>query len=172
MADKVVKTAKASMKNLNIAPRKVRLIADLVKGQSAVGAIGQLQVLPQRSTEPIIKLIKSALANAQDNNLDTRKLVLESITVNKGRTLKRGLSRGRGRVTPIRKAQSHVDLILKESDKVIAPAFVIHEKPKKVKEFKPSEEPKEKPKFKEEGEVNKKGKQPGFMKKLFRRKAI
>ena len=171
MADKKEKIVKASMKNLNISPRKVRLVANLIKGQTAVGAIAQLQVLPNRSTDPLIKLVRSALASAQNLNLDTRKLVVDTISVNKGRTLKRGMARGRGRVTPIRKTQSHIDLILKESDKVVAPAYTVPQKPKKVKEFTPSDDRQEKPKFKEE-EIKQGRKKDGFMKKIFQRKAI
>ena len=171
MADKKPKIAKASMKNLNIAPRKVRLVADLIKGQTAVGAIAQLQVLPKRSTDALIKLIRSALANAQELNLDTRKLVVDNITVNKGRTLKRGLSRGRGRVTLVRKIQSHIDLTLKESDKVVAPTYTVPQKPKKVKEFTPREEPKDKPKFTED-DIKHGKKKSGFMKRIFQRKAV
>ncbi|MBU2101403.1 50S ribosomal protein L22 [Patescibacteria group bacterium] len=166
------KISKASIKNLNISPRKVRLVADLIRGQSVNEALAQLQMIGKRSSEPMTKLIKSATFNARERGLDVNKLLIDTITVDKGRVLKRGLSRGRGRVTPLEKKQSHINLTLREDASVKSPKFVFHEKPKKVKAEKRA--PKEdKPKYEKGDESSKKErKKSGFVNKFFQRKSV
>ena len=164
---------KASLKNLKIAPRKVRLVADLVKGMHVTEALAQLETMTQRSVGPISKLIRSAIANAKEQELDTEKLVIQSIRVDKGIKLKRAIPRARGRATVIEKKMSHVMLELKVSDHVSAPGYTLHEKPKKekkVKEEKETQAPK--PKHEEtKAEKTEKAKK-GFGKKVFRRKSV
>ncbi len=174
MAEKQEKIATASIANLNIAPRKVRLVADLVKGQPVVSALAQLQALPNRSSGPIEKLIHSAVTNAQVKNMDLSKLVIQSLTVNKGRILKRMKAKSRGMAGLVQHIQSHVHLTLKESLDLKGPAFVLPQKIKKVKKTKRETEAKgkEKLQFKETEEKPKPKKKGGFASKFFQRKSI
>ncbi|MDA1334428.1 MAG: 50S ribosomal protein L22 [bacterium] len=105
-------TAKLSF--LRIAPRKVRLLADLVKGSEVSIAINQLTINTKRSAEPLLKLIKSAVANAHENSKvpEGTPLYIRSLRVDEGRTLKRMMPRARGRATTIRKRSSHITLEL------------------------------------------------------------
>lgn len=100
----------AKLTNYRQAPRKVRLIADLVRGKSAEHALALLSMLPKRGAEPMAKLIKSAIANAKD--LSAADLYIASIQVNGGVVLKRSMPRARGRAAQILKRTSHVTLSL------------------------------------------------------------
>ncbi len=104
----------AYLGSLRIAPRKVRLLIDLVKGMDARDAEAQLRSLPKRGAEPILKLIKSAIANAYHNAKIAKAtpLIITDFRVDEGRTLKRSMPRARGRAFPIRKRTSHVSLTL------------------------------------------------------------
>lgn len=106
----------AKLSNYRQSPRKVRLIADLVRGKSAAEAISQLQFMPKRSSGPITKLIQSALANAENMSLDKATLVVSEIRVDKGVTLKRSMPRARGRAFPINKRSSHILVTLDSKD--------------------------------------------------------
>lgn len=103
-----VSTAKLS--NYRQAPRKVRLIADLVRGKSADRALALLSMLPKRGSEPMAKLIKSAIANAKET--PSSELYISSIAVNGGVVLKRSMPRARGRAFQILKRTSHITLSL------------------------------------------------------------
>lgn len=104
---------KAELNYLRIAPRKVRLAADMIKGLDARRAILALHHLPKRSALPIEKLIRSAIANASHNfQLDEQGLYIKDIRVNQGTMLKRFTPRAFGRAAPIRKKTSHVLLTL------------------------------------------------------------
>lgn len=106
---------KASLNNYRQAPRKVRLVADLVRGKTAGDAIKVLHVTPKRATAPMLKLIESALANAKSNGVTApESLVIKMIQVNKGVTLKRMMPRARGNAARINKRSSHVTLELGE----------------------------------------------------------
>ncbi|PIR97779.1 MAG: 50S ribosomal protein L22 [Candidatus Colwellbacteria bacterium CG10_big_fil_rev_8_21_14_0_10_42_22] len=172
MTNQVTKTVTASIKNLNVSPRKVRLVTDLIKGQPIESALAQLQMNSKRASAPISKLVKSAIANARERGFDVNKLIIDNITVDKGRVLKRGRSGGRGRVTLVEKKQSHINLILKEDNETKRPSFTIHEKPKKVKEFKERTSKKEKPKYEQDEDTKKKKKKSGFVNKFFQRKSV
>ncbi|OGD32137.1 50S ribosomal protein L22 [Candidatus Azambacteria bacterium RIFCSPHIGHO2_02_FULL_52_12] len=105
----------ASLKNLRIAPRKVRLIAGLIRGLDVAKAKTQLHFLVKKTAEPMEKLLDSALANAKHNfKLNPADLYISEIYVNEGAVLKRGRSRARGRVFPIRKKTSHIHLTLSQ----------------------------------------------------------
>lgn len=106
--------AKAVLNNLRIAPRKVRLVANLIKGMSVDQARGQLKFLAKRSSEPVLKLLNSAVANAKNFDLDEKNLYISSIFVDSGQTLKRWLPRAFGRATPIMKRSSRITIILNE----------------------------------------------------------
>lgn len=106
---------KVQLKHLRISPRKVRLVADLVRGLDVSTAQEQLMNLEKKSCKPILKLLNSALANAEHNfELQTDNLYIEKIFVEDGPTLKRWMPRAHGRATTIRKRTSHIYLILGE----------------------------------------------------------
>ena len=99
----------ATLKNYRQSPRKVRLIADLVRGKSIDSAENILTFAVKRSSPVILKLIKSAVANATNNSGVSREsLFIKTITVNKGVVLKRSMPRARGSASAIRKHTSIV----------------------------------------------------------------
>ena len=98
-----------------MSPRKVRLLADMVRGMDVANAIIQLTFSSKDAARPVRKLIESAAANAVNNHGMTKeKLVVSTITVDGGPTIKRSTPRAHGRATPIRKRTSHVNVILTE----------------------------------------------------------
>ena len=103
----------ASLNNYRQSPRKVRLVANLVRGKTAAQAVGILTFLPKRSTGPILALLNSALANAKNNfNIDTNSLFVKEIRVDGGVTMKRSMPRARGTAYRINKRTSHILLTL------------------------------------------------------------
>lgn len=116
---------KATLTNYRQSPRKVRLVAHAVKGKTIAQAEVELSYMPKRAADPIKKLIKSAVANAQNAGVDTSALVIKSIEVNKGLVMKRYMPRAMGSAKPIRKKMSHVDVVLAEKE-------VVKKKPKPV----------------------------------------
>jgi len=104
---------KAELKNYQQSPRKVRLLADLVRGMDANRALAELSFMPQRAAIAVSKLVSSALANAQNNfKVDTDGLVIKTITVDEGKTLKRYRPRSRGMANPIRRRSSIIKIML------------------------------------------------------------
>ncbi len=101
--------ATAKLTNYRQAPRKVRLLADLVRGKSADRALNLLANLPKRASDPMAKLIKSAVSNAK---VPATELYIQKIEVNGGIVFKRHMPRARGRASAIRKKTSHVTLSL------------------------------------------------------------
>ncbi len=99
---------KASLSNFRISPRKMRLVAGLVRGKSVPAALDQLTFLAKRSAEPMAKLIKSAVANARTNSKHEGELVIKSVRVDGGQVLKRMMPRAMGRGAQILKRSSHV----------------------------------------------------------------
>ena len=107
------KLIKAKLNYLRIAPRKVRLVADLIRRQKAVDALQQLQFLNKKATLPLIKLLQSAIANAKnDFQVEESNLFISKITVDEGPKLKRWRAVSRGRAAPIQKKTSHITLVL------------------------------------------------------------
>lgn len=102
--------ATAKLKNYRQAPRKVRLVADLVRGKSVDRALAQLSMLPKRASEPMAKLIRSAAANAKD--IAPSDLYISTIEVNGGIVFKRHMPRARGKAAQILKRTSHITLAL------------------------------------------------------------
>ena len=103
----------ATLKNYRQSPRKVRLIADLVRGKSIDSAENILAFAVKRSSPVILKLIKSAVANATNNSgVSKESLFIKTITVNKGVVLKRSMPRARGSASAIRKHTSIVKVEL------------------------------------------------------------
>ena len=99
---------KAFLKNYRQSPRKVRLIADLVRGKKVSEALTTLQFVDKRAAGPFAKMIKSAVANATDQGKDTANLVVKTVTVNKGVTYRRMMPRARGSASRINKRNSHI----------------------------------------------------------------
>lgn len=103
---------KASLKNYHQSPRKVRLVADLIRGKSVQQAKRSLMFMPKYAAPAIGKLLDSAIANARSSGLSADELIIKMITVNKGLVSKRGRPFARGRSGVIRKMFSHVTLEL------------------------------------------------------------
>ncbi len=109
-------TVKAQLKRLRIAPNKVRLVADAVRGLQAPEAVAQLSVMEKRAARPMLKLLNSALANAKDlYNLSPEDLRITTLLVNEGLILKRWMPRAHGRATKLLKRTSHITMILESS---------------------------------------------------------
>ncbi|MBU0647444.1 50S ribosomal protein L22 [Patescibacteria group bacterium] len=105
----------AKAKRIRMSPRKVRLVVDTVRGLTVVRSLDVLRFLNKKAVEPVVKLLKSAVANAQHNfELDSDNLYIKTITVDEAQTLHRWLPRAHGRATPIRKKSCHINLILDE----------------------------------------------------------
>ncbi len=114
---------RASLRYLRISPRKVRLVLDLVRGQDLAVALQQLAYLPKRSSVPLMKLLKSAEANAVHNfKLDAATLYIKGAYADEGPKLKRFMPRAMGRATPILKRMSHVTVILGQRNAPGAPS--------------------------------------------------
>lgn len=106
---------KASLKYLKISPRKTRLVTGLLKGLSVQEAEAQLMYNKKRSSEPIRKLLKSVVNDAENNfHLDKDNLFIKSIRVDEGPALKRYRPRARGAVYTIKKRTSHISIVLDE----------------------------------------------------------
>ena len=106
---------KAILKNYRQAPRKVRLVADLIKGKSVAAAELELKHLVKRAALPMEKLLASAVANAKVAGADVANLKVANVRVDKGLVIKRSMPRAFGRAAPIHKHMSHVILTLTES---------------------------------------------------------
>jgi large subunit ribosomal protein L22 len=102
----------AKLSNYRQSPRKVRLVADLVRGTRAVHALATLSHLPKRAAEPMAKLIRSAVASARAKGIAENELVISRIEVGQGVVFKRFMPRARGKASPIRKKTSHITLEL------------------------------------------------------------
>ena len=99
-----------------MSPRKVNLIAGLIRMRSAHDALEILKVLPKKSAGFLFKALSSAVSNAEHNDKkDAETLIVKSVVVNMGRTLKRGRPGYKGKTMPIKKHSSHVSIVLEES---------------------------------------------------------
>ncbi len=160
---------KAILKNYRQSPRKVRLVADFLRGKNVSMALREVNFLSKRAAHPIKKLIESAAANAKENfGIEKEDLVIKEIQVNKGLTLKRSLPRAFGRASAIHKHSSHVSIILdvvgrkhgeekmkeevetkgkgtlpEEQKEAVAPKKIIKKAPGSKKEVKPRKPKKE-----------------------------
>jgi large subunit ribosomal protein L22 len=105
--------AKAVARNIRISPRKVRLVVDAIRGQRVEEALNILRNLPKRAAPVVEKLLRSAMANAEQKEVaDVESLRIHTVTVDVGPTLKRFIPRAMGRATPIRKRTSNITLIV------------------------------------------------------------
>ena len=115
MSDMAVATAKATY--IRIAPRKVQIVLDLIRNQPADKAMAILKYTPKAACEPLMKLLKSAIANAENNNnMDVSRLYVAECSVSQGPILKRVRPRAQGRAFRINKKTSHITLVLKEME--------------------------------------------------------
>ena len=107
--------ARAYLKYARISPRKVQIVLDLIRGKDAGTAMAILKNTPKSASEYIIKLLKSAVANAENNfGMDASKLYVSECFVCPGPTLKRLLPRAKGSADRLLKRSSHVTIAVKE----------------------------------------------------------
>ena len=163
----------AKLNYLRMAPRKVRSVTDLIRGLSVNEAEAQLLVQRRRPAKPLLKLLRSAVANAKTNQkLDVNHLYISAIKVDGGPMLKRMLPRARGSASPIQKKMSHVTITLGVNAN-LAPKYkiAVQKKSKASSEeaVKPAREKEKKTEKPEKEKVEKKG-QSGFLKRTFNRK--
>ena len=134
---------KAKLSYLRISPKKVRLVIDLIRGLKAEEAVAQLNFLSRAAKQPVLKLLNSAIANAEKNfNLKKDNLFIKEIRADMAGMLKRWQPRAHGRATPIQKKMSHLVIILDEvvPTKVKKAKVKKEAKPIKVKTAKEIEE--------------------------------
>ncbi|WP_413376882.1 50S ribosomal protein L22 [Alkalihalobacillus sp. 1P02AB] len=107
--------AKAVAKQIRIAPRKVRLVVDLIRGKQVGEAIAILRHTPKAASTVVEKLLNSAIANAEHNyEMEPNNLVISEVFVDEGVTLKRFRPRAQGRASRINKRTSHITLVVTE----------------------------------------------------------
>jgi len=108
---------KAVAKNIRVSPRKLRPLANMVRGRSVDEALTMLQFAPTPKAKVIAKVVKSAAANAENNFQMSPYLKIVNIYVGEAPTMKRFYPRARGRVGPILKRASHITVIVAEEEK-------------------------------------------------------
>ncbi|MDQ0091823.1 large subunit ribosomal protein L22 [Paenibacillus anaericanus] len=107
--------AKAHARSIRIAPRKAKLVIDLIRGKQVGDAIAILRHTPKAASPIVEKLLNSAIANAEHNySMDVNKLVVTEVFVNQGPTMKRFRPRAMGRASRINKRTSHITLVVSE----------------------------------------------------------
>jgi len=172
-------SVKVRLKHLRVAPRKTRLVADMIRGEKVSEAKVILKFTVNRPAKPILKLLNSAIAAAKNNfKLEESNLFVSEIKVDEGAKLKRWMPRARGMATEIQKKTSHITLVLdeievfkktekkdKEETKLENSEIVKIEKVKKLKSIK-------KEKNNKKTEVVKFSKVRETSQKVFRRKSI
>lgn len=107
-------TAKATF--IRISPRKVQIVLDLIRNKPADQAMAILKHTPKAACEPLEKLLKSAMANAENKNLDVTRLYVAECFVGQGPTLKRIRPRAKGSADRVLKRSSHITLVLREAE--------------------------------------------------------
>ena len=113
-----VPQAVATLKYARISSRKVKIVADLIRGKNVDEALAIMKFTPKASTEILEKLLKSAIANAENNHgMSHEKLYISEIYANQGPTLKRIRPAAKGSAVRIRKRTSHITIVLREIDK-------------------------------------------------------
>jgi len=191
---------KVKAKHIRVSPRKVRLVADAIRGLEVQKALDKLKFINKKVTKPLAKLLGSAIANAEHNHeIEKNNLKITEIRVDDGPTLKRWMPRAHGRATTIRKRTSHVVLTLSEIEessktttkkqKIKAPVKLGATKPKSDKSVKvedkkkASKKPAESEEEKDTALVDPRGEgrgkhtklegkgRKGFSSKMFRRKS-
>ena len=109
--------AKAYLRYIRISPRKVQIVADLIRGKDVGSAMAILMPTPKAASEPMMKLLKSACANAENNfNMDPAKHYVSAVFATPGPILQRIMPRAQGRAFRINKRTSHVTLAVAEKN--------------------------------------------------------
>ena len=108
--------ATAKVTHVRIAPRKVQIVLDLIRNKPCDEAMAILKYTPKAACEPLGKLLKSAMANAEMKDVDTTRLYVAACRVDQGPTLKRIRPRDHGRAYRINKKTSHISIVLKEAE--------------------------------------------------------
>lgn len=107
--------SKATLNNCRVAPRKARLVIDMIRGKRLGHALDALEFCDKKTAPLVKKLLLSAAANARNSSsVDVDELVVKRAWVNEGRVLKRFMPRAQGRATPIRKRHSIITVVLDE----------------------------------------------------------
>lgn len=175
----------AKLRYLRISPRKVRLVADLIRGEKIEGAQVILNFTRKRAALPILKLLNQALANAleKDLKLDKKNIYISKIFVDGGPSYKRTFPRARGRADIILKRTSHITIVLDEIDKKVRKPSSGKGRKRKKKILESKKDEKEQKKEKEQEKIKERMKErlktekirpkrERGIKRFFRRKAI
>lgn len=110
----MVQEVKAKARHIPVSPQKARLVIDLVRGEDVVDALDMLAFVPNKAARPVTKLIKSAVANAENNiGLNRYDLVIHKLTADDGPTGKWRRFGARGRVKPRLRRTSHLSIVLR-----------------------------------------------------------
>jgi len=118
----------ARVRHIRVTPQKARRVVDLIRGKQAAEALAILKFAPQSASEPIYKLVASAMANARvkadasNSYLDEQDLFVSKAFVDEGTTLKRFQPRAQGRAFKILKRTSHITVVLATPDELVAPS--------------------------------------------------
>lgn len=105
--------SKAIARFIRVTPRKARLVVDVIRGKRVGDAVSMLTFMPQHASNVVLKLLKSAIANAEQKNIpDVDRLKIKSAFVDQGPTMKRVSPRAMGRANIIKKRSSHITLVL------------------------------------------------------------
>ena len=109
--------AKAYLRYVRISPRKIQIVCDLIRGKDVGTAMAILMQTPKAASEPLMKLLKSAAANAENNfNMDPDKLYISATYATPGPILKRMMPRAQGRGYRINKRTSHITVVVSEKE--------------------------------------------------------
>jgi len=170
---------KAQLNYLHIAPRKVRLVAGIIKGMTVKSAEHVLRRLPKRAAMPLLKLVKSAIESATHNfQVTSDDLRIEKITVDQGPVYKRTMPRAFGRAAVVRKRTSHVVLVVtggaveSRNKKEEAGKEIRHLREASPEEINATEIRPDKKQQEKAASRFPKSKSKGFIKRVFQRKAI
>ena len=113
----MIPEAVATLKNARISARKVKIVADLIRGKDAKEALAIVKFTPKASSEIIEKLLKSAIANAENNHgMKSNNLYVAEIYANQGPTMKRIRPAAKGSAVRIRKRTCHITIVVKEEN--------------------------------------------------------
>ena len=117
MENEVIPSASATLKYARISSRKVKIVADLIRGKNVDEALAIVKFTPKAASEVVEKLLKSAMANAENNHgMKSNNLYVAEIYANQGPTLRRIRPAAKGSAVRIRKRTSHITIVLKERD--------------------------------------------------------
>ena len=177
------KEAKAHLRHVRIAPRKARLVANVISGMSVNEAEAQLYLMKKRGSDFMLRLLRSSIANGENNhNMARGKMFIQEIRVDESRRLKRLLPRAYGRGDIMKKQLSHITIIIGEKEEAdVKQRFFVpkdnKEKTSEKKKMKKAEGEKDKKREEEKRKSSEFSREPkketrDFMNKVFRRKTI